>query len=93
MARSVKKGYFVDPHLMEKVEKSVGVHLDLLAQYLPGYGATPSGALLGAGYGILIGYGLGWTFALLRNAGALAYATIIERRIEGPFLRKLLDYI
>ena len=23
MARSVKKGYFVDPHLMEKVEKSV----------------------------------------------------------------------
>jgi small subunit ribosomal protein S19 len=22
MARSVKKGYFVDPHLMEKVEKS-----------------------------------------------------------------------
>lgn len=23
MARSVKKGYFVDPHLMEKVEKSI----------------------------------------------------------------------
>lgn len=23
MARSVKKGYFVDPHLMEKVDKSV----------------------------------------------------------------------
>jgi small subunit ribosomal protein S19 len=23
MARSVKKGYFVDPHLMEKVDKSI----------------------------------------------------------------------
>jgi len=83
----------VSVFLQVKGGASVGVRLDLLAQYLPGYGATPSGALLGAGYGAVIGYGLGWVFALLRNTGALAYATIIERRIEGPFLRKLLDYI
>lgn len=83
----------VSVFLQVKGGESVGVPLNLVAQYLPGYGATPSGALLGAGYGAVIGYGLGWSFALLRNTGALAYATIIERRIEGPFLRKLLDYI
>ncbi len=71
----------------------VGPHLRLLAQYLPGYAASPRGALLGLGYGLVGGFIGGWLLAVIRNATALFYVSAIRRRAEYRVLGRLLDYI
>lgn len=45
----------------------VGQHLVLLRNYLPGYSVTWSGALLGFGYGALLGGMAGWLTAWVYN--------------------------
>lgn len=71
----------------------VGRNLRLLAQYFPGYGATPRGALLGLVYGLLGGFTVGWLFAVTRNAAALLSMAVIRRRAESLVLRRVLDYL
>lgn len=38
------------------------------ARYYPGYRATPTGGLLGAIYGMLTGFAMGWFIAWLYNS-------------------------
>jgi len=71
----------------------VGPTLALLGQYFPGYTVTPIGSLLGAAYGFLGGWLLGWTFAFLRNAVLLVYIAAIRRRAEWGLLRRFLEFV
>lgn len=45
----------------------VGAHLGLLANYFPGYTVSWGGALLGFGYGALVGALSGWALARIYN--------------------------
>ncbi len=71
----------------------VGPNLRLLAQYLPGYGASPRGVLLGLAYGLLGGFAIGWLIALTRNAAALFSLAVIRRRAESLVMSRVLDYL
>ena len=71
----------------------VGPHLALLGQYLPGYRVTLAGSVLGLGYGFLVGFGLGWTFALIRNVMFFVYTWGMERRAEAGVFGRFLDSI
>lgn len=71
----------------------VGRNLKLLAQYFPGYGASPRGALLGVLYGLVAGFTGGWLFAVTRNAAALISLAVIRRRAESLVKRRVLDYL
>jgi hypothetical protein len=79
--------------LMVKGGRVVGPNLRLLAQFLPGYGATPHGAALGALYGLVGGFVAGWTLAVTRNAAALFSLAVIRRRAEVRLLWRVLDYV
>ena len=79
--------------LMWKGGPVIGPNLRLLAQYLPGYEASPRGALLGLLYGLVGGFVLGWTFAVTRNAAALFSLAVIRRRVESRLLRRVFDYV
>jgi len=65
----------------------------LLGQYLPGYEASPRGALLGLLYGFFGGFAAGWIFAITRNAAALFSLAVIRRRIQSGLLRRVFDYV
>ena len=54
--------------LVMKGGKTVGPHLALLGQYLPGYRVTWLGALLGFVYLFVIGYGVGRIIGAVYNA-------------------------
>lgn len=71
----------------------VGPNLRLLAQFLPGYEATPRGALLGVVYGLIGGFAAGWLLAVTRNAAALLSVALIRRRAESLVMRRVLDYL
>ena len=68
-------------------------YLRLLAQYFPGYTVAPLGVPLALGYGFLVGFVAGWTFALVRNAAAFAYERVVHRRAEALVLRDFLDHV
>jgi hypothetical protein len=53
--------------LVLKGGHKVGHNLVLLAQYFPGYSVTWGGSLVGAAYGLVVGFILGWLTASLRN--------------------------
>ena len=46
---------------------NVGLHLNLLSNYFPGYAVTWGGAFVGLVYGALLGGLLGWTLAWIYN--------------------------
>ncbi len=71
----------------------VGPNLRLLGQFFPGYDVTAVGSVIGLGYAAIAGFIAGWCFALLRNGTVFLWATIIQRRLERQFLRRLLDYV
>ena len=79
--------------LIVKGGPHVGRNLSLLGQFLPGYRVTLAGSLIGLAYGLVGGFAVGWTFALLRNATALLLVAVVRRRLEGQVLRRLLDYL
>ena len=54
--------------LVMKGGKTVGPHLALLGQYLPGYSVTWLGAFLGFVYLFVIGYGVGRIIGAVYNA-------------------------
>ena len=79
--------------LVLKGGHAVGHNLRLLGQYLPGYEASPRGALLGLLYGFFGGFAAGWIFAITRNAAALFSLAVIRRRIQSGLLRRVFDYV
>lgn len=64
--------------LVLKGGESVGFHLGLLSQYLPGYRVTALGSVLGALYAFALGSVLGWGTAFLRNSLLDAYLWLIK---------------
>lgn len=72
---------------------SVGQNLSLLGQYLLGFTATWSGAMLGFAEAALGGFGLGYVVAHLRNWGLTAYAARLRRRAAAAARRDLLDRV
>ena len=79
--------------LVVKDGPHVGAHLALLGQYFPGYRVTATGSLLGLAYGLLAGYAVGWSFALVRNAILFVYEVTIRRRVESGLFGRFLDSI
>jgi len=53
--------------LVLKGGRVVGPHLALLGQFFPGYLVTFAGSLIGFGYGLAIGFMLGYGMAWLYN--------------------------
>ena len=53
--------------LVLKGGPTVGIHLQLLNQYFPGYRVTFGGSFLGAAYGFAVGYVSGWIIAAVYN--------------------------
>ena len=64
--------------LVVKGGVAVGSHLDLLAQYLPGYSVTAAGSFVGAMYGLASGFLFGWVAAHLRNLFLRVYLWLIR---------------
>ena len=79
--------------LLLKGGSVVGPHLQLLAQYFPGYTVTWSGSLICLAYGWLSGFIVGWGFALTRNAALFFYMAIVQRRAQLRLLRRFLEFI
>jgi hypothetical protein len=53
--------------LVLKGGPSVGPHMALLGQFLPGYSVTYMGSVLGLIYGFVVGYIAGWSIGRLYN--------------------------
>ena len=53
--------------LVLKGGPSVGPHMALLGQFLPGYSVTYLGSFLGLIYGFVVGYIVGWSIGRLYN--------------------------
>ena len=68
----------------------VGPNLVLLAHYLPGFGMSWTSAVMGAADAAIVGFGLGYVVAALRNGTMRAYALVARGRAER---RRLLDRI
>ena len=79
--------------LVAKGGASVGRHLQLLAQYFPGYRVTPAGSVLGLVYGFTAGFCAGWTFAIIRNTISFAYEVALRRRTRSGVFGRFLDSI
>jgi len=54
---------------------------------------SPSGSLVGLAYGLVGGFALGWTLAVLRNAVALFVLAIVRRRLQWRTLGRVLDFV
>jgi protoporphyrinogen oxidase len=76
-----------------KGSEMVGPNLELLNQYFYGYSVTLPGSLFGFGYGFIIGFMAGWSFAFLRNVTLFAYAVLVQRQSERLVLRNFLEYV
>lgn len=74
-------------------EMNLAAYFGLLNQFFPGYTVTPSGSLLGALYGFVSGYLLGWSFGFLRNAITAVYITSNFRSAQDSALRQFFNHI
>jgi hypothetical protein len=79
--------------LMIKDGWTVGPHLALLSNFLPGYSVTFRGAMVGLLGLSSLGFGFGLILAYLRNLAVLISARVIHRDIELYHLRRLFDFI
>ena len=84
--------FFATLILVLKGGNVVGPNLQLLKQFFPGYSVSLSGSVLGLGYGLVVGFVGGWSFAFLRNSTLFLYMAVIHRRAELYLLRKVLEY-
>ena len=62
--------------LLIKGGQDVGVHLELLKNYFPGYSVSWSGSLVGSFYGILVGGITGWAVGFIYNG-------VVDLRTRG----------
>jgi hypothetical protein len=84
---------FATAILLFKGGEHVGPTLSLLKNYLPGFGATWTGATIGCVEVGLIGFGLAYIGAWMRNRGIEAYAMYVRWRGETEERRHLLDKV
>ncbi len=67
--------------------------LQLLNQFLWGYSVTLGGAFIGLLWGLALGFGLGWGFAVLRNLVIWIWLTVVRSRAEMDQYSDLLDHL
>ncbi len=75
------------------VLRGEGEGLVLLAQYFRGYRVSVTGALIGWGWGFLIGFVGGWFLAFCRNFVVAVSLFLIRTRAELAQTRDFLDHI
>jgi len=63
-------------------EPYTGRTLSLLGHFLPGYRVSWPGAFLAAGYGLALGFALGWLFAAIKNGCVLLALRRVRLRAE-----------
>lgn len=85
--------FFATAILVIKGGPVVGPTLSLLGNFLYGYEVTWGGALVGLAEGGLVGFGIGYVGATLRNLTYKAYARLIRAREEAARRRNLLDKV
>lgn len=79
--------------LLLKGGEHVGQTLSLLRNYVPGFEVTWTGAAIGCLEVGLMGFGLGYLGAWLRNRGIEFYALFVRWRSESDVRRHLLDKV
>jgi protoporphyrinogen oxidase len=79
--------------LVLKGGPTVGPHLQLLAQFFPGYSVTAAGSVIGLLYGYFTGFAAGWGMAVFRNFASFVAVRMIRERAERHELRRLLEYL
>lgn len=67
--------------------------LVLLDNYLPGYTVTWTGALVGAFWGLWVGFVVGWFFAFCRNLVIACARLFFRAKAELADARGFLDHI
>ncbi len=77
--------------LLLKGGSPLGPNLSLLTQYFIGYSVSWEGSFVGLGYGLLSGFVLGWSIALLRNALVSAYLHAVKLKTHLRTLQDFLD--
>jgi len=68
-------------------------HLGLLGQYFAGYSVSWIGALIGAGWGLFVGFVAGWFAAFARNFAVALWMFVVRARAELRATRDFLDHI
>jgi len=69
------------------------VKLYLLDQFFWGYSVSWTGALVGFVWGWVVGFVLGYGFALVRNAAVWMWLTVIRSRAEMEQYSDFLDHL
>lgn len=67
--------------------------LSLLAQYFAGYSVSLTGAIIGAGWGFMVGFVAGWFTAFVRNLVLATWLLFIRARAELAATGNFLDHI
>ncbi len=65
----------------------------LLGQFLWGYSVSVRGIFIGLVWGLVIGFVMGYGFALLRNAAVWLWLTLIRSRAEIDQYSDFLDHM
>ena len=65
----------------------------LLGQFLWGYSVSVRGIFIGLIWGVVIGFVMGYGFALLRNAAVWLWLTLIRSRAEMDQYSDFLDHL
>lgn len=68
-------------------------HIGLLAQFFVGYSVTWTGAVIGAAWGLFIGFVAGWFIAFTRNLALAIWMFVVQTRAELSATRDFLDHI
>lgn len=71
----------------------LNVKLYLLAQFFWGYSVSWAGVLVGFLWGWLVGFVLGYGFAVVRNAAVWMWMTVIRSRAEMEHYSDFLDHL
>ncbi len=69
------------------------VNLGLLSQYLRGYEVSWTGALIGAAWGLFIGFIAGWFIAFTRNLVLAIWLLVVQARADLAATRDFLDHV
>jgi len=65
----------------------------LLGQFLWGYSVSVRGIFIGLIWGLVVGFVMGYGFALLRNAAVWLWLTLIRSRAEMDQYSDFLDHL
>ena len=69
------------------------VPLALLAQYFAGYRESWTGATIGFGWGLAVGFVIGWFTAFVRNFVLALWLVVLRARADLAASRDFLDHI